>query len=121
MTDSKRNALIIEDDEKQAEIYMQALTMEGFVVEVLADGALAQASLPLQTPQLILLDLHLPRVSGEELLEQIQDAAHLQDTKIVIVTANPEKAALLNDKSDLVLIKPISFQQLRDLVRRLFS
>ncbi len=120
-TISSRSAIIVEDDAKQAEIFSQALKLAGFEVQIIADGAEALTALATEIPDLVLLDLHLPHVSGEKILEKIRTSSHLNDTKVIITTADAEKAFLLNDASDLVLIKPISFNQLRELAARLFQ
>ncbi|MBC8507129.1 MAG: response regulator transcription factor [Chloroflexi bacterium] len=121
MNSQKPNALIIEDDAKQAEIFSQALTLGGFDVLVINDGSDAVSALDTLTPDLVLLDLHLPSVSGEKLLKQIRASSHLSNTKVIVATASPEKVYQLDDESDLVLIKPISFNQLRELAERLLQ
>jgi CheY-like chemotaxis protein len=69
----------------------------------------------------VVLDLHLPHVSGEDLLAQIRSDDRLAHTRVMLATADPLMAESLRAKADLVLIKPISFSQLRDLSKRLRS
>jgi DNA-binding response OmpR family regulator len=121
MTSPNRKALIIEDDRKQAKIFSQALTLAGFEAQIVRNGARAAALLQTETPDLILLDLHLPKVSGDKLLAQIRSSGHLGETKVIIATANPEKAYVLSEDSDMVLIKPISFNLLREVAARFFQ
>jgi DNA-binding response OmpR family regulator len=116
---NQRMALIIEDDEQLAMIYAEALRMAGFVAEIMKDGRDAQKRLHEITPSLILLDLHLPNVSGDELLHQIRADARLQNCVVMLATADAVMAESLRADSDLVLLKPISFNQLRDLAARL--
>jgi CheY-like chemotaxis protein len=52
-------------------------------------------------------------------LRQIRADARLAGTRVIIATADPLMAQTLNDAADLVLIKPISFSQLRDLAKQL--
>jgi hypothetical protein len=63
--------------------------------------------------------LELPRVPGMEILRRIRADARLAGTKVIIATAYPDLAAGLEEKADLVLFKPVSFIQLRDLATRL--
>ena len=112
-------ALIIEDDERLAMIYGEALRIAGFVPEIVRDGRDAQTRLQEVVPVLILLDLHLPHIPGDELLRQIRADARLENTLVVLVTADAIMAEELRADSDLVLLKPISFNQLRDLASRL--
>lgn len=121
MTGPERKALIIEDDLKQAEIFSEALSLAGFESEIVPDGAVAAMRLEGESPDLILLDLHLPRVRGDKLLEQIRSLEHLKGAKVILATADPHLADMLRESSDLALIKPVSFNQLRELAERLFK
>jgi DNA-binding response OmpR family regulator len=112
-------ALIIEDDMDLAAIFADALQAAQFKTEIIADGAAAQSRLREIIPQLVVLDLHLPHVSGEALLQQIRSTPALVGVKVVIASADAFTADLLSPDSDLVLIKPVSFSQLRDLAQRL--
>lgn len=114
-------ALIIEDDEDLADIFAEALRGIGFEVEHLADGKIAQERLRNGTPPfLILLDMHLPHVSGADLLTNvIKKEEHLANTIVIITTADARMGENYADTVDFVMIKPISFVQLRDLTSRL--
>ncbi len=114
-------ALIIEDDMDLAAIFAEALQVAQFRTEIITDGAVAQRRLREVVPQLVMLDLHVPHVSGEVLLQQIRSTPELAGVKIVIASADSFTADLLSPESDLVLIKPVSFSQLRDLAQRLKS
>ena len=113
-------ALIIEDDEDLANIFEEALHGVGFEVEHVADGKLAQERLKNgNIPFLVLLDMHLPHVSGADLLSQVKKDERFNDTTIIITTADARMGETYGDQADFVLIKPISFVQLRDLTSRL--
>ncbi len=112
-------ALIIEDDGDLANIFADALQAAQYKTELIADGAVAQTRLREVVPQLVVLDLHLPHVSGEVLLRQIRSTPALAHVKVLIASADPITADMLSAESDLVLVKPVSFSQLRDLAQRL--
>jgi DNA-binding response OmpR family regulator len=111
-------ALIIEDHEDSGIIFANALLEAGFESEIIRDGEKALAWLAETTPAVVVLDLELPRVSGLEILRQIRADARLAGIHVIIATAFPDLAVGLEDKADLVLIKPISYTQLRDLAKR---
>lgn len=111
-------ALIIEDDEAIASIYVEALQMAGYGTEIVGNGRLATQRLGEIRPVLILLDLHLPEMSGEEVLNFIKNEPELADTTVFITTADHLFAEQLRTKVDLVLLKPISLMQLRDMALR---
>ena len=116
-----QSALIIEDDEDLASIFAEALRGVGFDVELVADGKTAQERLKNGAPPfLILLDMHLPHVSGADLLtKSIRNDPRFAKTVIIITTADARMGEAYTEQVDFVMIKPISFVQLRDLTSRL--
>jgi two-component system, OmpR family, response regulator VicR len=114
-------ALIVEDDEDLASIFAEALRGVGFDVEHIADGQVAQERLKSGSPPfLILLDMHIPHVSGGDLLTNIiKKEKHLAQTMVIVTTADARMGETYSEMADFVLIKPISFVQLRDLTSRL--
>ncbi len=114
-------AVIIEDNEDQADILARALRAAGFVTEIIHDGDEAVARLKTIVPALILLDLHLPGVSGTGILLQIRGDPRLAKTCVIIVTVEPQMANVLHNKADVVLAKPIEFSRLYDLAAGLIS
>jgi len=113
-------ALIIEDDEDLANIFAEALRGVGFEVEHVADGQLAKERLKSgSVPYLVLLDMHLPHVSGAELLTDVKNDERFNSTIIIITTADARMGESYGEMADFVMIKPISFVQLRDLTSRL--
>lgn len=111
--------LIVEDDAKLAEIFSLTLQTVGFGSEWIADGAAALTRLAKVVPDLILLDLHLPKVDGLTVLRQIRADERLAKTRIILATADEQLAQTIEDQADLVLLKPISPEQLSRLVSRL--
>ena len=112
-------ALIIEDDKKQAFIFAQALRLAEFEIEIVQDGNLAVARLAATTPELVVLDLHLPGLSGREVLYQIRSNPRLVKTRVIVATADAALADMLAGEADLALLKPIGPGQLRDFAARL--
>jgi DNA-binding response OmpR family regulator len=112
-------ALIIEDDHKLATIFAEALRAANFEPEVAQDGNVALAKLDVTIPGVVVLDLHLPHVSGKDILTQIRADHRLVKTRVILATADPLLAENMRHQADLVLLKPISFSQLRDLALRL--
>jgi CheY-like chemotaxis protein len=114
-------ALIIEDDEDLSDIFAEALRGIGYQVEQLTDGKAAAERLRQEhVPFIILLDMHLPHISGGDLLTGIirQDERY-NNTTVIITTADARMGDMYRDQVDFVLVKPISFVQLRDLTSRL--
>jgi len=113
-------ALIIEDDEDLASIFAEALRGIDYEVEHAADGKLAQERLKSGVvPFIILLDMHLPHISGGDLLANLKQDERFENTIVIITTADARMGDMYRDQADFVMIKPISFVQLRDLTARL--
>jgi len=111
-------AFVIEDDEDLSGIFTEALKAAGYQVEIFRDGRSAQLRLKESNPEMIILDMHLPNVDGATLLKQIRDEEHLKETIVLIATADALLGDYYNEQADGVLIKPVSFSQLRDLTAR---
>jgi CheY-like chemotaxis protein len=114
-------ALVIEDDMDLADIFVTALRGAGYEADHAPDGRVALEKLKSEkTPHIILLDMHLPHISGGDLLTNtIKPEARFANTTIIITTADARMGDMYSDQVDFVLIKPISFIQLRDITARL--
>jgi len=114
----KSIVFIVEDDPAQNQIFKIALRND-FDVEAFMDGNSAAVRLAEVVPSLVLLDLNLPGKSGRELLAQIRGDERLAGIRVILTTADEQQADFLDKDADLVLLKPISPGQLKDLALRL--
>lgn len=112
-------AMIIEDDRRLSDIFGEAVKAAGYEVTIIQDGNEAVEQLKTTVPDLVVLDLHLPGVMGPEILTKIRADARLAKTRVVIATADASLANDLRDEFDLLLLKPISVEQLQILAGRL--
>jgi DNA-binding response OmpR family regulator len=112
---AKPTVLIIEDEVDVAHYVQFALEHSGFETIVAHDGLEASNLLPTITPNIILLDMHLPFVDGFTLLNQIKTLPHLQQTKVVLMSGWSDLSSEVENQVDLVLIKPIALSKLRNL------
>lgn len=115
---NKPLVFIVEDDLQLSRIFTLALS-ESFEVETMVDGAQALARLLETVPYLVVLDINLPGASGSEILHSIRANSRLASTRVILATADSRQAYDLQDKADIVLLKPVSIMQLRDLSERL--
>jgi diguanylate cyclase (GGDEF)-like protein len=112
-------ALIIEDDRDVAALFRHGIDMAGFRTEVVFHGQAAVNRLSNCQPDIILLDLNLPGVSGYQILELIRKDDRLNYTKVIVVTGHSHIADSLSVQPDLVLLKPVSIDQLITLASRI--
>lgn len=113
--------LIVEDDTELSEIFAFILQAADLQTEVVRDGLLALNRIKETLPDLIILDMHLPNVSGATILTQLRQEPQLTGIKVVIVTADAMIARACEDQADMVLLKPVSFDQISKLPIRLLS
>jgi DNA-binding response OmpR family regulator len=112
-------ALIIEDDPKLCDIYDTVLKQAGYETEIIRRGDEALKRLSLVSPALILLDLHLPYVSGVELLKVIRVTESLAKIPVIVLTADLYLAQVVEDQADYVIVKSFGVSRLRELVAKL--
>lgn len=115
---AKPLGLVVEDNQDTVMIFKSALELAGYEVQVALDGAVAQKMLAEIIPDLIILDLHMPHVTGDVLLKQIRADKRLERTRVFLATADANMASYLRDQAELVLLKPIGFAQLKELAER---
>ncbi len=114
--------LIVEDDKSTAGFFKNVLQLAGLEGEIILSAKEALDRLASTSPDLILLDIRLGReISGEDILFQIRSNPRLDKTRVVIITAYPHLAEPITDLADLVLVKPVETDQLKNLMERLRS
>ena len=111
-------AVVIEDENLIAEGFQIALEQAGYSVEVFNNGRDALNYFKENTAHLILLDLHLPEVMGDEIVKQLRMNPQLDDTRIFLATADSRLGIYNESNADVVLLKPIGFHTLKNLALR---
>jgi len=112
-------ALIVEDDRDIAALFRHVLDIAGYHTEIEMHGKEALKHLDSVRPDIVLLDLHLPGVSGVQILERMRADERLQSVPVVVITAYARDADSLPVEPDLILLKPVNLDQLSNLVQRL--
>ncbi len=82
-----KNILHIEDDALTVQIYRAALLRAGFLVDVAEDGVIAAKMLSERKPDLVVLDLMLPRLEGTEVIKFIRATPGLRDLPVIVLSA----------------------------------
>ncbi len=114
-------ALIVEDETDLANIFNEALSSAGYTTEIAHNGLEAVQRLQESAPNIVVLDLHLPGLDGSKVLKAIRADPRLARTRVLIATADAAMARYIEKDADFVMLKPISFSQMRDLARRLYA
>jgi DNA-binding response OmpR family regulator len=113
----KHLAIIVEDDAKLSRIFSLAIQND-FETEVFGDGNAAFMRMGKVKPALIILDLNLPGLQGKDILANIRADKRLANTHVIICTADERQSELLHEEADIVLLKPVSPAQLRQIAAR---
>lgn len=82
-----KKILLVEDDDSLANVYLARLEVEGFVVKRVPNGEDALASAIEFKPDLVLLDVMMPKVSGFDVLDILRNTPETANLKIVMLTA----------------------------------
>ena len=115
---TKPVAFIVEDDAKLNKIASITLQAD-FEIESFMDGPSAAERLDVCVPDLVVLDLHIPGMNGMEILRKIRSDERLSKTRVILTTADERQAETLREEADIVLLKPVSPGQLRELALRM--
>lgn len=111
-----RLILVIEDENGLANTYAIAIAHFGGRPEICRDGLLARSRIMEgPAPEVLLLDLHLPHLDGEQLLNDIDSDQRYTKTRVYIVTADREWGGRLSEEhpKTTLLIKPIDLNIFR--------
>jgi CheY-like chemotaxis protein len=112
-----RLVLVVEDDEDTRGALGEVLADEGYSVSEASDGATALRRLRSQRPHLMLLDLGLPQMRGEELLRAKAADPLMADIPVLVLSGAPGTPTLPGVAA--VLPKPFDIDDVVGLVRKL--
>jgi DNA-binding response OmpR family regulator len=121
-SDRDPRVLVVEDDEEIAQVLQRSLRLDGYDVRLAADGETALGEASAYHPDLVILDLGLPRLDGIEVARRLRAA---DDVPILMLTARDaveSRVEGLDSGADDYLVKPFERQELlarlRALLRR---
>jgi len=121
----KTKILIIEDDKFLLKLYSNKLNLAGFEVFASISGEEGMNKIEVEAPDLIILDLVLPRISGFEILRELKKNPETQDIPVIILTnlaqESDKKRGLELGAKDYVIKTDISVNDLPDLVNKHLS
>jgi DNA-binding response OmpR family regulator len=116
----KPKVLVVEDEDNIAIALDYLITREGYACDRVASGGGALAHIRQTHPDLVLLDVMLPEVSGYEICQNVRLDPHLADVKILMMTARGsavERRKGLALGADGFISKPFELDDLRKQVR----
>jgi CheY-like chemotaxis protein len=111
--------LVVDDDEDIRDVLVVMVTRFGHVADRACDGLEAIHALAEQAYDVVLLDLMMPRMAGDDVLRWLQQHPELgRDLRVVVATGSAEehRARLEDLGADAVVAKPLGLQELRDVL-----
>src|SRR5689334_21602869 len=81
-----KNILLVEDDSFIVDIYAKQFKKEGYHVDVALDGAAALEKIKNSKPDLLILDLLLPKIEGWEVLRHVRANPLTKDVKVIVIS-----------------------------------
>lgn len=85
--DAKKKILLVEDDTTLAKVYTSRLELEGFDVRHVANGEDALSTAMEYSPDLILLDVMMPKINGFDVLDILRNTPETTNMRVIMLTA----------------------------------
>ena len=115
----RQSDIVVVDDEPDVrEILSLTLEIAGYTVTTAKDGAEAIAMVADRRPRLVITDIHMPRMRGDELAEELARRFGTSSPPVIIITSHYTAANTLRLNADYraVLNKPVDPAELIDLI-----
>ncbi len=117
-----KRILVVEDNDLNRKLFSDLLKAKGFEVEPLADGHVVLERAAAFAPDLVIMDIHLPRISGLELIEALKADDALRHIPVLAVTAYAGKGdedRIREAGAEGYLSKPVSIMPFLQAVNQL--
>lgn len=114
--------LVVEDNQTEQKLMVKALEAKNFTVLKADDGEEAVKTIFAERPDLVLLDIVLPKKDGFQVCRELRSSEETKDIKVVMVSSKNQDADRywgLKQGADAYLTKPFEEQELMSLVQRL--
>jgi len=121
MTLPEKTVLIVEDEADAAELFAEMMRVSGFRVRKTSSSTPALSMMTEEKPDIVLLDIMMPDVSGLDILRQMRHDPALAAIPVVVVSAKSMPADIRNGMeagASTYLTKPVGFLELKEAVER---
>ena len=118
--EATKKILIVEDNKDSRELVIKVLKNRGYLLMEAIDGEDALTKATEQLPDLILMDISIPKIDGFEVTRRLKEKIHFKDIPIIALTAHAmkgDKEKALQAGCDGYISKPINVRQLPDQIR----
>ena len=119
-----KKILIVDDDPVVRSLLTEYLTKHGYKVEVLSHGSECLQRLKTEQPDMLILDLIMPSMSGLQVLQSIREAQQTINLPVILLSANTESesgAYKIGIKADGYIQKPFEIKSMLEMIEQVFS
>lgn len=116
-----KTVLIVEDEEDAADLFAEMMRVSGFRVLKTLKSAPALTMMTAEKPDIVLLDIMMPEISGIDILRQMRRDPELANIPVIVVTAKGMPADIKNGMeagASTYLTKPVGYLELKEAVER---
>lgn len=117
----EKTVLIVEDEEDAAELFAEMMRVGGFRVLKTSSSPTAVTMMNSEKPDLVLLDIMMPEVSGLDILRQMRRDPALARIPVVVISARSMPTDIKNSMeagASTYLTKPVGYLELKEAVER---
>ena len=121
---TKKKILVVEDEEPLLKLQSILLTIRGYNVEGVMDGQAALEAVATMKPDLIMLDIMLPKIDGFEVCRQVKANEESRHIPVIMLTAkNSREDFVMGEQAgaDLYITKPYKSSMVIESIQRLLS
>jgi DNA-binding response OmpR family regulator len=124
MISAQKTVMIIEDEPDAAEMFAEMMRVNGFRVLKMFSSTPAIPMIAQEKPDLIILDVMMPDVSGLEVLRYMRREPELAKIPVIVVSAKSMPSDIktgLDAGASIYLTKPVGFRDLKQAVETIFA
>ena len=124
MATESKSILLVDDDPAIRKILSQSFEMEGFVIYQASDGEEALEVIDSSLPDLVILDVMMPKMNGFEVLKSVRGSPKTEDLPVVMLTARSSQEDVWEgwrEGVDYYMTKPFDIEELLRFVDRIFT
>ena len=121
---TEKTVLIIEDEEDAAELFAEMMRVSGYRVLKTSKSAPAISMLSAEKPDIVLLDIMMPEISGLDILRQMRRDPELVNIPVIVITAKSMPSDIKNGMeagASTYLTKPVGYLELKEAVERILA
>lgn len=115
-----KRVLVVDDEVAIAKLVSIIIAETGAIVETASNGAEALQKINKNKPDLLVVDLIMPVMTGEDLIQEIQGNPDTQDIKIILLTTRQSARGYRKDSFPLIS-KPFEPSQVKELVKQVLD